>query len=193
MVSDGRGCLQWGCPACAAYVRLTPTARRSVRKPASADPTLHARRHGATVLPARNGPSRPPHWCAWDAFCKNDTLLKDGKGRKLRAGWHERNVERDQFGSCTGLDGPNPSAWRVRGKTRWAAGGGVRRSGPHELRWGGAVARALRDHPDSGAQSCVSRAASTPACDAFGGHGEKARRRASSQGVVRGSKRQRSM
>ena len=102
-MSDGRGCLQWGCPACAAYVRLTPTARGSVRKPASADPTLHARRHGATVLPARNGPSRPPHWCAWDAFCKNDTLLKDGKGRKLRAGWHERNVERDQFGSCTDL------------------------------------------------------------------------------------------
>ena len=42
-------------------------------------------------------------------------------------------------------------------------------------------------------QSCVSRAASTPACDAFGGHGKKARRRASSQSVVRGSKRQRSM
>ena len=102
-MSDGRGCLQWGYPACAAYVRLTPTARRSVRKLASADPTLHARLHRATVFPARNGPSRPPHWCAWDAFCKNDTLLKDGKGRKLRAGWHERNVERDQFGSCTSL------------------------------------------------------------------------------------------
>ena len=88
MVSDGRGCLQWGCPACAAYVRLTPTARGSVRKLTSADPTLHAQLHRATVFPARNGPSRPPHWCAWDAFCKNDTLLKDGKGRKLRAGWH---------------------------------------------------------------------------------------------------------
>jgi hypothetical protein len=33
-------------------------------------------------------PPRPPHWCAWDVFCKNGTLLKDGKGRKLRAGWH---------------------------------------------------------------------------------------------------------
>ena len=44
------------------------------------------------------------------------------------------------------------SAWRVRGTKRWAAGGGVRRSGPHELRWGGAVARALRNHPGGGAQ-----------------------------------------
>ena len=119
MVSDGRGCLQWGCPACAAYVRLTPTARGSVRKLASADPTLHAQLHRATVFPARNGPSRPPHWCAWDAFCKNDTLLKDGKGRKLRAGWHERNVERDQFGSCTG--------WTAR--TQVLGGCGAKRGG----------------------------------------------------------------
>jgi hypothetical protein len=88
VVSDGRGCLQWGYPACAVYVRLTPTARGSVRKLTSADPTLHAQLHRATVFPARNGPPRPPHWCAWVAFSKNDTLLKDGKGRKLRAGWH---------------------------------------------------------------------------------------------------------
>jgi len=51
----------------------------------------------------RNG---PPCWCSSVLglrFTKNDTLLKDGKGRKLRAGWRgERNVERDQFGSCTG-------------------------------------------------------------------------------------------
>ena len=38
------------------------------------------------------------------------------------------------------------------GTKRWTAGGDVRRSGPHELRWGGAVARALRDHPGGGAQ-----------------------------------------
>ena len=38
------------------------------------------------------------------------------------------------------------------GTKRWTAGGDVRRSGPHELRWGGAVARALRDHPGCGAQ-----------------------------------------
>jgi hypothetical protein len=68
---------------------------------------------------------------------------------------HERNVERDQFGSRTGLLGlhdQNRLSWRVRGTKRWAAGGGVRRSGPHELRWGKAVARALRDHPGGGAQ-----------------------------------------
>ena len=57
---------------------------------------------------------------------KNDTLLKDGKGRKLRAGWHERNVERDWFGSRTGLLGlhdPNRLSWRVRGHKEVDCGG----------------------------------------------------------------------
>jgi hypothetical protein len=154
---------------------LTPTARGSVRKPASADPTLHARRHGATVLPARNGPSRPPHWCAWDAFCKNGTLLKDGKGRKLRADW-QKNVERDQFGShrFTWTSRPEPfvlegagaqrgglrgATCAGRGRTSCAGGGRSREPCATTL----AVAR----------KSCASRAASTSACDAFGGHGKK--------------------
>ena len=66
-----------------------------------------------------------------------------------------------------------------RGRTSCAGGGRSREPCATTL----AVAR----------KSCASRAASTPACDAFGGHGKNARRRASSQGVVRGSKRQRSM
>jgi hypothetical protein len=162
----------------------------------SADPTLHARGHGATVFPARNGPSRPPHWCAWDAFCKNDTLLKDGKGRKLRAGWHERNVERDQFGSRTGLLGvhdPNRLSWRVRAQRGGLRGAACAGRGRTSCAGGGRSREPCATTLAVARKSCASRAASTPACDAFGGHGKKARRRASSQGVVRGSKRQRSM
>jgi hypothetical protein len=53
---------------------------------ASADPTLHAQLHRATMFPARNS---PPHCCLGFRFPKNGTLLKGGKGRKLRTGVKE--------------------------------------------------------------------------------------------------------
>ena len=128
--------------------------------------------------------------------CKNDTLLKDGKGRKLRAGWHERNVERDQFGSRTGLLGvhdPNRLSWRVRAQRGGLRGAACAGRGRTSCAGGGRSREPCATTLAVARKSCASRAASTPACDAFGGHGKKARRRASSQGVARGSKRQRSM
>ena len=196
-MSDGRGCLQWGYPACAVYVRLTPTARGSVRKLTSADPTLHAQLHRATVFPARNGPSRPHTLvCLGCVLPKTILYLKTEKvGNSVQVGMKETSKETSSVRAPVYLDfttrtvclggcgaqrgGLRGAACAGRGRTSCAGGRRSREPCATTL----AVAR----------KSCASRAASTPACDAFGGHGKKARRRASSQGVARGSKRQRSM
>jgi len=178
-------------------VRLTPTARGSVRKLTSADPTLHAQLHRATVFPARNGPSRPHTLvCLGCVLPKTILYLKTEKvGNSVQVGMKETSKETSSVRApvyldfttrtvCLGGCGAQRGGLRgaaCAGRGRTSCAGGRRSCEPCATTL--AVAR----------KSCASRAASTPACDAFGGHGKKARRRASSQGVARGSKRQRSM
>ena len=142
MVSDGRGCLQWGYPACAVYVRLTPTARGSVRKLTSADPTLHAQLHRATVFPARNGPSRPHTLvCLGCVLPKTILYLKTEKvGNSVQVGMKETSKETSSVRAPVYLDfttrtvclggcgaqrgGLRGAACAGRGRTSCAVGGG---------------------------------------------------------------------